>query len=134
MILGDVFGEVAGYCLVMRLDPCPSSPNCISSQADASDGQHYMEAVDISSSPGSVLDAVESVLGDAGAKVTKRTEDRVEAIFTTRIFRFKDDVTFAVDAEANKLHFRSASRVGSSDLGANKKRLRTLLPLIQAKL
>ncbi len=119
----------------MRLDPCPSSPNCISSQAEASDGQHYMEAVDFSGTPASVLDAVESVLGAApGAKVTQRTEDRVEAIFVTRIFRFKDDVTFSVDADARKLHFRSASRTGHSDLGANRKRLLALLPLIKAKL
>lgn len=117
----------------MRLDPCPSSPNCISSQADASDAQHYMEAIDISGSAGSVLDAVEQVLGQAaGARVTNRSDDRVDAVFTTRIFRFKDDVTFAVDGD--KLHFRSASRTGHSDLGANRKRLNALLPLIKAKL
>lgn len=119
----------------MRLDPCPSSPNCISSQAEAADGQHYMEAVDFSGPPAAVLDSVESVLGQApGAKVTQRTEDRVDAVFTTRIFRFKDDVTFAVDVDAGKLHFRSASRTGHSDLGANRKRLLALLPLIKAKL
>ncbi len=119
----------------MRLDPCPSSPNCISSQADASDSQHYMEAIDFTGAPDATLDAIEAVLAQAaGARVTNRTQDRVDAVFTTRIFKFKDDVTFAVDADAGKVHFRSASRTGHSDLGANKKRLLALLPLIKAKL
>ena len=118
----------------MLLDPCPSSPNCISSQADASDGQHYMEAMDFEGSASAVLEAVESVIRDQGARITTRNEERVEAVFVTRICRFKDDVVFAVDADAKKLHFRSASRTGQSDLGANRKRLKTLLPLIKAKL
>jgi uncharacterized protein (DUF1499 family) len=43
-------------------------------------------------------------------------------------------VSFLVDTDGEKVHFRSASRVGKSDLGANRKRLATLLPQIKAKL
>ena len=94
-----------------------------------------MDAMDLSGSSRAALDAIETVLGEApGARVTHRNDDRVEAIFTTRILRFKDDVVFVADAEAGKIHFRSASRTGKSDLGANRKRLNALLPLIKAKL
>ncbi|MGI9610109.1 MAG: DUF1499 domain-containing protein [Acidimicrobiia bacterium] len=117
----------------MVLEPCPSSPNCISSQADPADSQHYMDPIELGSSTGKALDAVQAVLAETpGAKVTQRTEKGIEAVFTTRIFRFKDDVSFIV--EDGTLHFRSASRVGHSDLGANRKRMTGLMPQIQAKL
>lgn len=119
----------------MKLDPCPSSPNCISSQADESDGQHFMAAIPYSGTAEQALTAVADVLGGVnGAVIRERSSELVRAVFTTKIFRFKDDVTFAVDPENKQLHFRSASRVGHSDLGANRKRLVALLPLISAKL
>jgi len=66
--------------------------------------------------------------------ITNRSENRIDAVFVSAIFRFKDDVSFLVDAAANEIHYRSASRVGSSDLGANRKRMESLIPQIQAKL
>jgi uncharacterized protein (DUF1499 family) len=119
----------------MSLEPCPSSPNCVCSQADASDSEHFMEAVDFAGTADKALDAVAAVIESSErATVTNRTEDQIDAVFVTRIFRFKDDVSFLVDTEAQKLHFRSASRLGHSDLGANRKRLQGLLPQIKAKL
>jgi uncharacterized protein (DUF1499 family) len=34
-----------------------------------------------------------------------------------------DDVEFALDARASVIHVRSASRLGESDLGLNRKRI-----------
>ncbi|MFW2382383.1 MAG: DUF1499 domain-containing protein [Acidimicrobiales bacterium] len=117
----------------MALEPCPSSPNCISTQADPADTRHYMAPIELSSPPDDVLDVVQAVLEEtSGAEVAHRTADHIDAVFTTRIFRFKDDVSFTV--EGGKLHFRSASRLGHSDLGANRKRMTALLPQIEAKL
>ena len=116
----------------MTFEPCPDSPNCISSQADPDDTTHFMPAVKFSAAPADVIaEVTKAIEGSSGAKITDRSSSQVTAIFTTRICRFKDDVTFAVDAEAKELHFRSASRVGHSDLGANKKRLETLLGKIR---
>jgi len=119
----------------MSLDPCPSSPNCVCSQQDPSDEGHFMAPLDYSGSAEHALDAIAEVVGNAsGATVTNRTADRLDAVFVTRLFRFKDDVSFLVDADEQKIHFRSASRVGHSDLGANRKRMDALLPQIKAKL
>lgn len=119
----------------MSLDPCPSSPNCISSQSDPSDAQHYMAPVSYDGPAEPALDAIAAAIeSSSGATVTNRTADRIEALFVTRIFRFKDDVTFMVDSDANEIHFRSASRVGHSDLGANRKRLEALVPKITSAL
>jgi uncharacterized protein (DUF1499 family) len=52
-------------------------------------------------------------------------------VFTTRLFRFKDDVEFYIDADEGQVHFRSASRVGYSDMGANRKRYQAFKELYQ---
>ena len=59
------------------------------------------------------------------------SEGRIEATATTRFMRFKDDVVIRVRADANthgtRLDVRSASRVGSSDFGANARRIHCFL-------
>ncbi len=56
-----------------------------------------------------------------------RAEARyIHVIFTTPILRFKDDVEFLLDADSEVIHFRSASRIGRSDLGTNRKRMEQL--------
>lgn len=42
------------------------------------------------------------------------------------VFRFVDDVELYLDDEAKLLHFRSAARLGKSDLGVNRKRMQEL--------
>jgi uncharacterized protein (DUF1499 family) len=39
---------------------------------------------------------------------------------------FVDDVEFFLDEGANVIHVRSASRLGQSDLGVNRKRVETI--------
>jgi uncharacterized protein (DUF1499 family) len=49
-------------------------------------------------------------------------ERKIEAVATTRVIKFKDDVTIWAEAdgeERSTLFARSASRVGTIDLGAN---------------
>jgi uncharacterized protein (DUF1499 family) len=50
----------------------------------------------------------------------------IEAVDTTTIMKFKDDIVIRVrsNAEGSVVDLRSASRVGMSDLGANAKRIR----------
>jgi Protein of unknown function (DUF1499) len=57
------------------------------------------------------------------------TEGRIEATATTRWLRFKDDVVIRIRVfgDTCRLDVRSASRVGSSDFGANARRIRHYL-------
>ena len=50
----------------------------------------------------------------------------IEAVASTRIMQFKDDVVIRVrtDAQGSLIDLRSVSRVGQSDLGANAQRIR----------
>lgn len=47
----------------------------------------------------------------------------MHAEFRSRFMGFVDDVEFYVDPEAGRVHFRSASRLGYSDLGVNRDRM-----------
>ncbi|MCC5948651.1 MAG: DUF1499 domain-containing protein [Nitriliruptoraceae bacterium] len=112
-----------------RLSPCPSSPNCVSSQASPDDGEHHIEAISV---PGgrdesAIVDAIVGVLEQAPrTRIAVRDGAYVHAIATSKVFRFKDDVEFLVDAAGGRIDVRSASRVGQSDLGVNRKRVEAL--------
>jgi uncharacterized protein (DUF1499 family) len=58
---------------------------------------------------------------------TDRNQGTVEAVATTRLFRFKDDVTITITREGDLtiVNVRSHSRVGKGDLGTNARRIRS---------
>lgn len=66
------------------------------------------------------------VAGMPRAKVVSSTDRYLHAEFTSALFRFVDDVEFLIDPDAKQIHFRSASRVGYSDLGANRRRMEAI--------
>jgi uncharacterized protein (DUF1499 family) len=61
-----------------------------------------------------------------GGSILDQEDGYLRATYTTRIFRFVDDVELRLDADQKVIHLRSASRVGSSDLGLNRKRMASL--------
>jgi uncharacterized protein (DUF1499 family) len=108
-----------------RLAPCPDKPNCVSTQA--TDPAKRMPALGFDGDPELVRAAILDVLAKTrGARVVKAESDYIHAEFTTLVFRFVDDVEFAIDAAARRVDFRSASRVGHSDLGTNRRRMESL--------
>ena len=60
------------------------------------------------------------------AKIVEQDSHYLHAEFTSMIFRFVDDVEFFIDDKDKVIQFRSASRVGHSDLGANRRRMNLL--------
>jgi uncharacterized protein (DUF1499 family) len=61
--------------------------------------------------------------GKKNARVVTVEPTYVEAEFRSALFRFVDDVSFLFDEKTKRLHFRSASRLGRSDFGVNRKRM-----------
>ena len=53
-------------------------------------------------------------------------EDSLHVEFTSWLLRFVDDVDAVIDPDAGVIHVRSASRVGYSDLGVNRKRVEAI--------
>ena len=107
---------------VTELDRCPSSPNCVSS-ADSGDS-HYIAPIAIDGNPGAASQALQDILtADRSIEITASAEHYIRAEATTRILRFTDDVEFLLKRDERLIDMRSASRVGYSDLGKNRKRL-----------
>lgn len=59
-------------------------------------------------------------------KIHQQELHRMKFTVKTRLLRFTDDVEIFVDEAGKLVHFRSASRLGYSDLGVNRKRMETL--------
>lgn len=78
-----------------------------------------------------VFDAAESLARATGWQIVAadRAAGRIEAIATTRMMRFKDDVVIRLRADGNRtrVDMRSKSRVGVGDLGTNARRIRAFL-------
>jgi len=108
-----------------RLRPCPSSPNCVCSQDG--DAGHHIEPLRFIGSPREAWDRLHNlVLKLPRARVVSRDDRYFHIEFTTLLMRFVDDVEFLLDETASVIHIRSASRIGHSDLGANRKRIEAI--------
>jgi uncharacterized protein (DUF1499 family) len=108
-----------------KLAPCPASPNCVSSQS--TDKDHAVEPFPFSGAPAEAMADLKKVLSRMPrARIVTTTETYLHAEFTSALFRFVDDVEFWCDESARTIHLRSASRVGNSDLGVNRKRIESL--------
>ena len=107
-----------------RLAPCPNKPNCVSSQAVAGDRQHYIVALTYSGEPGQARERLErAIAGMKRARVVVRQANYWRVEFTSALWRFVDDVEFLFDDNDRRIDLRSASRVGYSDLGVNRRRV-----------
>ena len=109
-----------------KLAACPDSPNCVSSQA--TDSEHEMPPITLTATGNTNQTATEKIKSVIAkhfprAKLVSEKEDYLYYQFTSLIFRFVDDVEFSVDSENQRIDFRSASRVGHSDMGKNRKRM-----------
>lgn len=110
---------------ITELARCPSSPNCVSS-ADEGDS-HFIAPINIDGEPDAAWQTLQDILDeDRSYEITASGDHYIRAEATTRILRFTDDVEFLLDREAGQIALRSASRVGYSDLGKNRKRMESI--------
>jgi apolipoprotein D and lipocalin family protein len=117
------FSKMAG-----SLEKCPKTPNCVSS-VDTSRG-HYVAPLKFSGSAKQAQYRLLKVLNQIeNARVMKSESKLVEAEFISAIFRFVDDAEFHMDETNKVIHVRSASRVGFSDLGVNRRRIEKIRKL-----
>jgi uncharacterized protein (DUF1499 family) len=110
---------------VTRLSPCPSTPNCVSSRA--ADEQHRVEPFPFTGSAAESLARVKAAaLALPRAKVAAEEPLYVRLTFRSAVFGFVDDVELEANEAAKVVHVRSASRVGRSDFGVNRKRVEAI--------
>ena len=112
------FSETADIKSTNPLPPCPDSPNCVRIT------KHYPESSDL------VWEASLSALRQMKPYDIEISADeyRVDAVFPVVFFR--DDMAFQLEPSGSgtSVHIRSASRIGYSDLGVNRRRVRRFSP------
>lgn len=117
-----------------RLAPPKPTPNCVSSQAEAADEEHFIAPIpfkgDAPVAMAAVRAAVESM---RDATVIRQEGGYLYAEYRTKLMRFVDDVEFLFDAKAGLIHVRSASRLGRRDFGVNRARVESLRARIERR-
>ncbi len=115
------------------LGSCPSSPNCVSTQAQ--DEGHAIEPIRYRKSRAEAKEALKEVIRSMPrTKLVEEDETYLHYEATSLLLRFVDDVEFLLDDETKTIHFRSASRTGYGDLGVNRKRMEQVRALVEHKL
>lgn len=108
-----------------KLRPCPDKPNCFCSQA--ADAAHAVEPITFTGPPEQAWRRLRTALESLPrSHVVEATDTYLRAEATTLVWRFVDDVECVLDASAQVIHCRSASRLGHSDLGVNRRRIEAL--------
>jgi uncharacterized protein (DUF1499 family) len=108
-----------------RLAPMPRTPNAVSSQSG--DEAHRVEPLRYAGEGAAAFARLRDLVADwPGATVVTETPGYLHAEFQTRWLRFVDDVELLLDPAAGVVHVRSASRLGHSDLGTNRRRVEAI--------
>ena len=108
-----------------KLAPCPQSPNCVSSQSESE--KHFIDPLIFSGPLTETREMLVSAIRTVKrAKIVTLENNYIHTEFTSALFRFVDDGEFYLDEAAHVIHMRSASRLGYSDLGANRKRMESI--------
>jgi uncharacterized protein (DUF1499 family) len=106
------------------LFPCPNKPNCVSSQSQ--DKNHYVEPFHYTSSQNVAFEQLVFVIGQfSRIQIVKQTENYLHVEFKSAWFGFIDDVEFLF-SPAQQIQVKSASRLGYSDFGVNRKRINSI--------
>ena len=108
-----------------KLAACPGTPNCVNSQSN--DTKSMIEPLPTES----IAEIKQVVEAMAGTTIIEETGNYLYAEFKSKLMGYVDDVEFYLDSGANKVQVRSASRLGKSDLGVNRKRVEEIRSKLQ---
>ncbi|MGK7933084.1 MAG: DUF1499 domain-containing protein [Microcystaceae cyanobacterium] len=113
-----------------HLSACPASPNCVLSQDP--DASHAIEPISYQSDRNTAKETLLKVLSVVpNTTVIEDDGDYIRAQSVSRIMGFIDDLEFYFAPNEKIIHIRSASRLGESDLGVNRRRLEQIRLALQ---
>ncbi|NRA01164.1 MAG: DUF1499 domain-containing protein [Myxococcales bacterium] len=107
------------------LAPCPTSPNCVSS--DAADSGHAIAPFELAVPEGQAWhSAVSAVSALPRTKIVTERDGYLHAECRSAVFGFVDDLELELRAADQTIAVRSASRLGVGDFGVNRRRVESL--------
>ena len=108
-----------------RFKECPPTPNCVSSETLSK--ARFIKRFKTGDRPEESWELLTDILDrTSNCRVISQDSSYIHAEFRTRLLRFVDDVEFRLESEIGEIAVRSASRVGYSDLGTNRRRLESI--------
>jgi uncharacterized protein (DUF1499 family) len=114
------------------LRSCPKSPNCVSSEAN--DEQHAIESFRLKGDPNASWPLIrDEIVSMPRWVIVTATDNCIHVECKSRIFRFIDDLELCFNSSNGIISIRSASRIGYSDFGANRRRVELLRSELRAK-
>ena len=114
------------------LKACGKKPNCASSTSPK-DSRHYFPAIKMETPEQTLAlwQKLPEIMKKVPLVLQSSKQDYMHFTAHSKLLGFVDDVEFGLFEEEGVIQLRSASRVGYSDLGANKKRLQKIMKLIK---
>lgn len=124
-LFGPLFaGDVPEGVGQGRLVPCPDTPNCVSSLAD---DERAIAPIPFRGDATLAMRLLASLATTLpGARIVTAQADYLHVEVSSRLMGFVDDLEAVPDAAASVIHVRSASRLGRSDFGVNRRRIERL--------
>lgn len=116
------------------LAQCSSKPNCVCSEQTGS-ASHTIDPINLSGQKGSdYMPIIKDVIRDMGGQINDESAGYLSSTFSSSLFGFVDDFEISIDENKRLIHIRSASRVGYSDAGVNRKRVESFKRLYENKI
>ena len=125
-LLSCVHLPPAGRLVGDKLRPCPPQPNCICSETGQFEN-NQIAPISFTGDPQKALQQLHDIAVNMGGSVKKKENDYICIVFSSKIFRFKDDLELRLDDASRQIHIRSGARIGYSDFGVNSRRVNRLL-------
>jgi len=114
-----------------QLADCPSKPNCVSSQAQ--DETHFLPFFGYQGEKEAAFKRLKKIVASSdGMTLITENDTYLHIECKSALFGFVDDLEFYF-SKKNVIHVRSASRLGYSDFGVNRKRVEKLRKLFAAE-
>lgn len=115
-----------------RLNNCPASPNCVCS--DNIDSAHATEPFRLISTSADVWLQIERAVRKLPrTSVASRSADYLHAECASAFFGFVDDLELHLRRSDGIIAVRSASRLGYSDFGVNRRRVERLRTILRSE-
>ncbi|MBV8032730.1 MAG: DUF1499 domain-containing protein [Betaproteobacteria bacterium] len=115
-----------------RLAPPKRTPNCVSSQADPADAEHYVAPIAFAGTDGEAMAAARRAIASMErSTIVSESPGYLYAEFRSKLLGYVDDLELLFDGPGQRFHVRSASRLGRRDFGVNRKRVEALRERLQ---
>jgi len=110
-----------------RLAAAKRSPNCVSSQADPADAEHFIAPLEYGGTAVDAMAALRKIVeGTERTFVVRHEANYLYAEYKSKLMGFVDDVEFYASEKEGVIHVRSASRLGRRDFGVNRERIESI--------